>query len=439
MTTDPYLKTDLYDVAIVGYGPAGETLANLLGQAGKKVIVFEKEESVYHAPRASHLDGEVMRIYQSIGLAEKIEKVTIGAKGYHFLNAEGRLLTELVRRDGKGPHGWNHHYRFHQPVLEGLLRKGAERFGNVHVHLCHEVTRIEQNEHHSAILAKNRKDGTTRETKALYTIGCDGARSTVAKWMGTVKRDVGLHEPWLVVDIKLKRQVNLPNTGIQYCEPARPTTFIPYVGARDRFRWEMKVLPGETKEELEEPERVWELLSRWLTPEDAELERAAVYMFHSTITERWRNNRLFLAGDAAHQMPPFLGQGMCAGIRDVANLSWKLAINTPNNPTGYTLSLDEMTAIAEIARENHIHVFCDEVYKGLEFDGNRLPWFADVYENAVSLGVMSKAYGLSGLRIGWIGTQNKEIYDKMIGFKNYTSICSSAPSEFLSMVALSQL
>ncbi|MGG0277986.1 aminotransferase class I/II-fold pyridoxal phosphate-dependent enzyme [Bacillus rhizoplanae] len=113
-----------------------------------------------------------------------------------------------------------------------------------------------------------------------------------------------------------------------------------------------------------------------------------------------------------------------------------IAINTPNNPTGYTLSLDEMTAIAEIARENDIYVFCDEVYKGLELDGNRLPWFADIYENAVSLGVMSKAYGLSGLRIGWIGTQNKEIYDKMVRFKHYTSICSSAPGEFLAMVAL---
>lgn len=113
-----------------------------------------------------------------------------------------------------------------------------------------------------------------------------------------------------------------------------------------------------------------------------------------------------------------------------------IAINTPNNPTGYTLSLDEMKAIADIARENNIFVFCDEVYKGLEFDGHRLPWFADVYENAISLGVMSKSYGLSGLRIGWIGTQNKEIVEKMIGFKNYTTICSSAPSEFLSIVAL---
>ncbi|RXT04594.1 aminotransferase class I/II-fold pyridoxal phosphate-dependent enzyme [Ammoniphilus sp. CFH 90114] len=113
-----------------------------------------------------------------------------------------------------------------------------------------------------------------------------------------------------------------------------------------------------------------------------------------------------------------------------------IAINTPNNPTGYVLSLDEMKAIVEIAREKNIHVFCDEVYKGLEYDGNRLPWFSDLYENAVSLGVMSKAYGLSGLRIGWIATQNKEIYDKMTRFKHYTSICSSAPSEFLTIVAL---
>ncbi|ERI11043.1 putative transaminase [Aneurinibacillus aneurinilyticus ATCC 12856] len=113
-----------------------------------------------------------------------------------------------------------------------------------------------------------------------------------------------------------------------------------------------------------------------------------------------------------------------------------IAINTPNNPTGYVLSLDEMQAITEIARKDNIHVFCDEVYKGLEYDGNKLPWFSDMYENAVSLGVMSKAYGLSGLRIGWVSTQNKEIYDKMVRFKHYTSICSSAPSEFLTVIAL---
>lgn len=351
MTANQHSITELYDVAIVGYGPAGETLANLLGQAGKKVIVFEKEESVYHAPRASHLDGEIMRVYQSIGLSEELEKVTIGAKGYHFLNAEGKMLTELVRKEGKGPHAWNHHYRFHQPVFETLVRKGAERFGNVHVHLCHEVTQIEQNDDFVTIQAKNAKDATTREVNALYAVGCDGARSTVAKIAGAVKRDAGLHQPWLVVDIQLKRPVNLPDTGIQYCEPARPTTFIPYVGARDRFRWEMKVLPGEQKDDLEKPEKVWELLSRWVTPEDANLERAAVYMFHSTITEGWRHKRLFLAGDAAHQMPPFLGQGMCAGIRDVANLSWKLVM-VLNQEADESL-LDTY----EVERVNHVRDF----------------------------------------------------------------------------------
>lgn len=113
-----------------------------------------------------------------------------------------------------------------------------------------------------------------------------------------------------------------------------------------------------------------------------------------------------------------------------------IVVNSPNNPTGYTLSHEEINAIADIARIHNSYVFCDEVYKGLENDGKKLPWFSDIYENALSLGVMSKAYGLAGLRIGWISTQNKEIIDKMARFKHYTSICSSAPSEFLTMVAL---
>ncbi|TQR18428.1 bifunctional 3-(3-hydroxy-phenyl)propionate/3-hydroxycinnamic acid hydroxylase [Psychrobacillus vulpis] len=348
---NPETNSNVYDVAIIGYGPVGATLANMLGKAGKKVVIFEKEGSVYHIPRASHLDGEVMRVYQSIGLAAEMEKITIGAKGYRFLNSKGQLLTELVRREGKGPQGWNYHYRFHQPDYEIALRKGVERFNSVDVKLLHEVVELEQNKDFVTITAKDTKTNSLKKFQALYAVGCDGGRSTVGKMMGASKRDVGLHQPWLVVDIKLKRETELPTTGIQYCEPERPTTFIPYIGDKDRFRWELHVMPGETKEELEKPEKVWKLLSRWVTEEDATIERAAVYTFHSTITNGWRKERLFLAGDAAHQMPPFLGQGMCAGVRDVANLSWKLNMVLNGEAD------DSLLDTYEVERVNHVKDF----------------------------------------------------------------------------------
>lgn len=344
---------EIYDVAIIGYGPVGATLANLLGQAGKKVVIFEKESSVYHIPRASHLDGEIMRVYQSVGLAEEIVANTISAKGYRFLNSNGQLLTQLIRREGAGPQGWNYHYRFHQPVFETILRRGVSRFNNVDSLLLHEVTSVIQNEDYVSIEATNLQNGSTINTRAKYAIGCDGARSLVGAMMGTTKDDIGLHQPWLVVDIKLKHEVDLPDVGIQYCEPERPTTFIPYIGEKDRFRWELYVMPGETKEELEKPEKVWEILKRWVKPEDAILERASVYTFHSTITKEWRKKRLLLAGDSAHQMPPFLGQGMCAGIRDASNLAWKLISVLDDRAN------EDLLDTYQIERENHVRDYTD--------------------------------------------------------------------------------
>ncbi|MCC6006140.1 MAG: FAD-dependent monooxygenase, partial [Rhodobacteraceae bacterium] len=135
--------------------------------------------------------------------------------------------------------------------------------------------------------------------------------------------DLGLHQPWLVVDVTLTEPVDLPSATVQYCDPARPITFVKVTGARRR--WEIMLMPGDDPAEMARPERVWALLSRWIGPRQARLDRCAIYTFHSLIAPRWRNGRLFIAGDSAHQTPPFLGQGMCTGIRDAANLAWKLA------------------------------------------------------------------------------------------------------------------
>lgn len=297
------------DVAIVGYGPVGALLANLLGQAGVSVAVYERDTSIYALPRAVHFDGEVMRIFQSAGLAEHIALAARpSSQGMHFVSGTGQTL--MVRRgiDGPGPHGWPNNWYFHQPMLERILREGVGRFPHVDVHLGHEVVDV-------------------AELDARYVVGCDGARSLVRRAIGGRTCDLGLHQPWLVVDLlcdpSSHRVKSLPDYTIQLCDPARPMTVVNVGGARRR--WEIMLMPGDDPARVAEPGIFWPMIERWLGPEDARLERAAVYTFHSVVQEGWRKGNLLLAGDACHQTPPFLGQGMCAGMRDAANLAWKLS------------------------------------------------------------------------------------------------------------------
>lgn len=313
-----------FDVAIVGCGPVGVTLANMLGQQGLRVGIFEKESSVYHQPRASHMDAEVMRVYQALGLSETLSESMIGAKGYEFLNQDGKVLLKLGKPEGTSPHGWNYHYRFYQPNLEKTLRAGLERFQTVKVFLNHEVSGISEEDGFAVLQVVNKQNASALEVSSSFVIGCDGGRSMVRRLMGSSMDDVGLHQQWLIIDVKVTDKVDLPTKGIQYCDPARPITYVPMIGDLNRYRWEIMLLPGEQKEEMERLEQVWSLISPWVTPDNAEIERAAVYVFHSVIAKDWRKNNILLAGDSAHQTPPFLGQGMCAGVRDTSNLAWKL-------------------------------------------------------------------------------------------------------------------
>jgi 3-(3-hydroxy-phenyl)propionate hydroxylase len=312
------------DVAIVGFGPTGATLANALGQFGLAVIVFDRELDIVNLPRAVHFDGEVMRIFQSLGLARAIEPFVRASRGMQYFNAAGQLLVQRQAATTPGRHGWLNNYLFHQPALERTLRHGVARFARVDVRLGHEVTAIEQDAG-GAIVHTRDGAGATDAWPVRYVVGCDGGRSLVRATIGTEQEDLGLHQPWLVVDIVLERPVpTLPEMTVQYCDTARPTTYVNATG--NRRRWEIMLMPGDDPARMTEPATVWKLLERWVTPADATLERGAVYTFHSLIAREWRDRRLLIAGDAAHQTPPFLGQGMCAGIRDAANLAWKLAL-----------------------------------------------------------------------------------------------------------------
>ena len=313
----------MHDVAIVGLGPTGATLANLLGAAGLSVVVLEREAGVFPLPRAIHFDGEVLRILQGAGLREQALAIARpGEQGMHFVNGAGETMLIRGGSAALGPHGCANNYYFHQPELEAVLREGLTRFANVDVRLRSEVTGVAQDAEGATLAVREAGSGQTSTARARYVIGCDGARSPVRQHMGSAMLDLGLRQPWLVFDVVLRQPVDLPAHTVQHCDPARPMTYCNVVG--DRRRWEIMVLPGDDLEALVQPASLWRLVAAWVRPEQARLERAAIYTFHSVIARGWRQGRLLLAGDACHQTPPFLGQGMCAGIRDAANLAWKL-------------------------------------------------------------------------------------------------------------------
>lgn len=313
-----------FDVVIVGRGPVGATLANLLGLCGVRTLVLEREARTWHLPRAVHFDDECMRVFQTIGLAEAILPHVILSPGMRFLDADGRMILDWSRPVEPTAMGWNLSYRFHQPDLEDILIGGLTRWPHVSLRNRCDVFALDQDQDGVRVRYEDLSSGELVAVRARYVVGCDGARSLVRRFIGSGMDDLGFHERWLVVDVLLKRdRDDLGDYSIQHCDPSRPATYVRGTGTRRR--WEITVHPEEDSQQVCQPANVWDLLSRWITPEDAEIERAAVYTFHSVIAQQWRSDRLLLAGDSAHQTPPFLGQGMCAGIRDAANLAWKLA------------------------------------------------------------------------------------------------------------------
>jgi len=319
----PQTQTNEVEVAIVGCGPVGALLANLLGLQGVSTLVLEREAAIYHLPRAVHFDDEVMRLLQTVGLAEAMQPLVHVSPGMKFVGDTGRLLLDWPRPQERGPQAWHASYRFHQPELERVLRDGLSRFSSVSLRYRTEVFALDQESDAVTVRYEDLGSGGLVKCRARYVVGCDGARSLVRRMIGAPMEDLGFHESWLVVDAILKRpRPDLGDWSVQYCNRGRPATYVR--GTGDRRRWEIAVLPGEDAAAISQTEKVFELLKPWVGPEDVELERVAVYCFHSAIATRWRSGRLLIAGDSAHLTPPFLGQGMCAGMRDAGNLAWKL-------------------------------------------------------------------------------------------------------------------
>jgi flavoprotein hydroxylase len=305
------------DVAIVGAGPTGLVLAVLLAQLGRSVVIVEQWSAPYTLPRAVHFDDEVGRLLQSCGIGDELRGVSQPAEVYEWRNAAGTTLLRFGRI-GTGASGWPFSSMFCQPELEALLTARAHTMPTLEIRRGVALDALEQ--HEDFVILGCGSGGSVR---ARYVVGCDGANSTVRELLDIGVDDRGFFYDWLIVDVVLDEPRVFDPINLQICDPNRPTTAVS--GGPGRRRWEFMRLPDESIEELGREATAWTLLEPWdVHPENARIERHAVYTFQASVADRWRDGRVFLAGDAAHLMPPFAGQGMCAGVRDAANLAWKL-------------------------------------------------------------------------------------------------------------------
>ena len=338
----------MYDVIIVGAGPVGSTAALLADRQGLRALLVDTSPEVYPEPRAIHFDADVMRIFQFAGIANELESQVRATAGALHLGADGEPIRDFRVTAVDGDLGWKPHYMFYQPQVDALLRRRAADAVHVSAQFGWRCEHIMQHADHVSI--ELRSDlGAIRHEQAKYLIAADGASSTIRKSFGVNLSDYGFEEPWIIVDGHVENEQLGPDYSIMYCDPSRPATYVP--GPRGHRRWEFMLLPGEDGAAYTSPEGAWSLIggiTPWLQESEISFERAAIYKFHALVADRWRIGRVFLAGDAAHQTPPFYGQGMCHGIRDVRNVLWKIAAVITHNAD------DALLDTYQIEREPHV-------------------------------------------------------------------------------------
>ncbi|MET3354394.1 UNVERIFIED_ORG: 3-(3-hydroxy-phenyl)propionate hydroxylase [Xanthobacter viscosus] len=314
------------DVAIVGAGPVGTLLAVLLGLRGHRVTLVEKWPTAYAQPRAVTYDHEIARILSILGIdSDQDDAINYHDELYYWKNAKGETLL-VVDWASTSASGWRVRYWFNQPDLEKRLRRIAGEVPSVTLRWGWQATALSQDADGVLLggTVTNAAGETTTETiRARYVVGADGANSFVRQALGLDFVDHGFFFDWLILDMLPHGPYEMSPSQWQLCDPQRPTTIVP--AGPGRRRWEYMVLPGEDPQALAAPESAWRLLEPWgLTPQNATLERSAVYRFQARWAETWRRGRGLIAGDAAHLMPPFAGEGMCAGLRDSVALAWRL-------------------------------------------------------------------------------------------------------------------
>ncbi|WP_328715295.1 bifunctional 3-(3-hydroxy-phenyl)propionate/3-hydroxycinnamic acid hydroxylase [Nocardia salmonicida] len=311
-----------YDVAIIGYGPTGVTAANLLGARGLRVLVVERDPDIYLRARAISTDEEVVRIWQQAGLADRLNAEMLPGGPVRFVDADGDTFLEMT----PDSRGCGHHPQqfIYQPAVEKTLRDGVERFPNVELALEHECLRVASDATGVNLMLADLRTDTFRRERVSYVIAADGGSSPTRGQLGIGFEGKTYEDRWVVIDTEVVQEWPGHDSLRFHCDPARPTVDCPT--PLGHHRWEYPVPVGKDEKELVTDAAVWKVLGhQGITDEQVKILRAVVYSHHVRFADRWRVGRVFLAGDAAHVMPPWIGQGMSAGVRDAANLCWKLA------------------------------------------------------------------------------------------------------------------
>jgi 3-(3-hydroxy-phenyl)propionate hydroxylase len=307
-------------VLVVGAGPVGLAVATLLAQFGVASTVVDRRTEPWAQPRAVHLDGESVRILQRLGVHEEFATISRPATGLRLLDARLRPFATFRRAVTAGPHGHPEANLFDQPDLEDLLRRNLARHPDVTLRAGVEVTGMTPDGSRATL--RDVRTGREERVRAAAVLGCDGVHSTVRDAVGARLRDLGCTERWLVVDVRCRQALDGWGGVDQVCSPRRAATFLHLTG--DRYRWEFRLRARETGDAVD----LDALLAPWLgdvPSAEWEVLRRAEYVFAARLADRWRRGRALLLGDAAHQTPPFVGQGLGAGLRDAHNLAWKLA------------------------------------------------------------------------------------------------------------------
>lgn len=317
MCGDCSLET--FDVGISGYGPAGAISALTLAKQGIRVVLIEKESDVYALPRAIAVDNEILRLFSLLDIPFQSENQFVPSFTYQFSNQKNNLLFGINRGPRDDVDFWPKTALFRQPEFEKNVRELIQKEPLITVYLEEELLDFVQADDYVTITTSK------RQLQVQYLLGCDGARSTVRKRASiSLKEQINYEEPWLIVDALVHNPENSSEIMQQICDPIRAISYIPRPGTNNR-RWEIQIKDNDDRNAIETGSFIQPILSRWLEPHEYEIERTAIYTFRALEAEKWRDNRIFLLGDAAHMMPPFLGQGLSSGVRDAVNISWKLA------------------------------------------------------------------------------------------------------------------
>jgi 3-(3-hydroxy-phenyl)propionate hydroxylase len=319
-----------YDLAIVGFGPVGAAAANMFAESGFNIIVVEPKYDIWDIPRAVHFDGQTQRIFQSMGIFDQIQEIIDPILGVNFINRNGKELLSVSFESHPKLNGYYDGVMFNQPKFEEILRKNVSKYSNIELKLGWQVDKLDCNIDSNLLEITNNATNQTESLTSTYVIAADGADSFVRKNLNIKMHDYKCDQDWVVVDYLLDKKYKVLNKSrYQICDYKRPTTLLPITN--NHIRWEFKINPEDDLEQLESEKNIRSFMEPhiWRLNPDIDINsgtliRSSKYSFHGLLVDEFKINNCFLIGDAAHQTPPFLGQGLCQGIKDSYNLCWKL-------------------------------------------------------------------------------------------------------------------